>query len=69
MYEFELDEAHEARVQHVLNIDIPAWQQGHGDWHTIFLLRCIAKADVQNRERHRDGFPAEVEAYERWMSG
>lgn len=42
---------------------------GEGDWFTAHLLRLIAKADAQNRERIREGFPKEVEAYERWASG
>ena len=62
-------EQYEARVQHVLTIDVPAWQSGRGDWHTAKLLALIAKSDLQNRERHRLGFPAEVEAYERWQRG
>jgi hypothetical protein len=39
---------------------------GHGSWFTAQLLRLIAKADDSNRDRLRAGFPAEVEAYERW---
>lgn len=42
---------------------------GHGDWFTAQLLRLIAKADRTNRERIRKGFPAEVEAYEKWDAG
>ena len=57
----------EDRIQHVLNIDIPAWQSGRGDWFTVMLLALIAKADPQNQARLGDGFPLEVEAYERWM--
>ena len=56
----------ETRVQHVLDIDIPAWQNGRGDWFTVKLLALIAKADTMNRERIRDAFPSEVEAFERW---
>lgn len=55
------------RVQHILDIDIPAWQRGGGDWFTVQLIGLIAKADHMNRERIRDCFPSEVEAYERWM--
>ena len=65
----ERAERFEARVQHVLQYDIPAWQNGSGDRHTARLIGLIAKSDVMNRERHRLGFPAEVEAYERWMNG
>ena len=39
---------------------------GHGTWFTSELLRLIAKADDDNREKIRAGFPEEVEAYERW---
>ncbi len=60
--------SYEAHVQHVLTIDIPHWQMGSGDWFTIKLLTLIAKADGQNRERIRLGFPQEVEAYERWLN-
>ena len=59
----------EARIKHVLEIDIPAWQNGVASWFTVMLLGLIAKADTDNRERIRDGFPAEVEAYERWYRG
>ena len=58
---------YESHIEHVLYIDIPHWQNGTGDWFTIKLLALIAKADPQNRERIRLGFPQEVEAYERWM--
>jgi len=40
---------------------------GHGDWFTAKLLRLIAKADHENREKLRLGFPEEVAAYERWL--
>ena len=59
----------DAFVRHVMAIDIPAWQHGSGDWFTVKLLALIAKADLQNRERIRRGFPQEVEAYERWERG
>ncbi len=59
----------EARIKHVLDVDIPAWQTGSGDWFTIKLIALIAKADPTNRERIRDGFPFEVEAFERWNRG
>lgn len=35
-------------------------------WFTAHLLRLIAKADNENRERIRKGFPEEVAAYEWW---
>lgn len=60
--------AYEVRVKRILAIDIPHWQNGTGDWFTVKLLALIAKADGQNRERIRLGFPQEVEAYERWYS-
>ena len=59
----------EQRIKHVMDIDIPAWQNGNGDWFTIKLLSLIAKADLSNRERIRAGFPLEVTAYERWLNG
>ena len=59
---------HELRIQQILSIDIPAWQSGNGDWFTVRLLGLIAKADMNNRENIRNGFPAEVEAYERWLN-
>lgn len=39
---------------------------GYGTWFTAELLRLIAKADDENLEKIRKGYPAEVEAYERW---
>lgn len=39
---------------------------GHGDWFTAQLLRLCAKADAQNLERIRLGFPDVVAAYEDW---
>lgn len=39
---------------------------GHGTWFTAQLLRLIAKADLNNLERLRKGFPEVVEAYETW---
>lgn len=41
---------------------------GKGDWFTSHLLRLIAKADLVNREKIREGFPEEVAAYERWLA-
>ena len=59
----------ESRIEHIMNIDIPAWQSGRGDWFTVRLLSLIAKADVMNQSRIQDGFPDEVEAYQRWFQG
>jgi hypothetical protein len=39
---------------------------GGGDWFTAQLLRLIAKADKQNREKLRLSFPDEVAAFEAW---
>jgi len=58
-----------AYLEHLHRIDIPMWQQGGGDWFTIRLLQLIAKADTQNRENIRKGFPTEVQAYEEWFTG
>ena len=33
---------------------------GEGDWFSAQLLRLIAKADAENREKLRLGFPEEV---------
>ncbi len=37
---------------------------GHGDWFTAQLIRLCAKADPENLERLRMGFPEVVSAYE-----
>ena len=42
---------------------------GYGDWFSAELLRLIAKADLENRERLRLAFPDHVEAYEAWYLG
>jgi hypothetical protein len=42
--------------------------KGNGDWFTAQLLRLCAKADKQNLERIRKGFPEEVAAYQKWQS-
>lgn len=55
------------RVEHIIKLDIPAWLRGSGDWFTIKLLDLIQKADTTNRERLRDCFPSEVEAFEEWQ--
>lgn len=39
---------------------------GKGDWFTAHLLRLCAKADRENLERIRLGFPEVVEAFEEW---
>ena len=41
---------------------------GEGTWFHVWLARLIAKADSENLERLRVGFPEEVAAYERWMA-
>ena len=33
---------------------------GYGDWFTAQLFRLIYKADSENREKLRKGFPEEV---------
>ena len=43
--------------------------QGSGDWFSAQLLRLIAKADWNNRERIRLGFPEHVAAYDAWFRG
>lgn len=40
----------------------------HGNWFSAELMRLIAKADRENRERLRLAFPDHVEAYERWVN-
>jgi hypothetical protein len=39
---------------------------GYGDWFSAKLYRLIHKADRENRERIRAGFPLHVSAYENW---
>ena len=39
---------------------LPRILGGHGDWFTAELLRLITHADVENREKLRKAFPAEV---------
>lgn len=39
---------------------------GEGDWFTARLLRLIAKADWENREKLREVYPEAVEAFEAW---
>ena len=41
---------------------------GSGDWFTAKLLRLIAKADRDNRQKLQLVFPEEVEAYEEWFN-
>lgn len=43
--------------------------RGQGDNFTVRLFELIAKADLNNRERLRLGFPDEVEVYEGWLKG
>ena len=49
-------------------MEIEAAMGGYGDWFTSHLLRLIMKADPQNRELIRLGFPDHVAAFERWQS-
>ena len=51
------------------DMEMAAAMGGYGDWFTSHLLRLIAKADKENRERIRLGFPDHVAAYERWQAG
>ena len=48
-------------------MELEAAMGGYGDWFTSFLLRLIAKADIENRELIRLGFPDHVAAFERWQ--
>ena len=43
--------------------------RGHGTWFGAELLRLIAHADLDNREKIRLGFPDYVAAYEAWDRG
>ena len=43
--------------------------RGHGTWFNAELLRLCAKADKENLEKIRAGFPDVVEAYEAWDRG
>jgi hypothetical protein len=42
---------------------------GRGDWFGAQLLRLIEKADKENREKLRLGFPDYVAAFELWDAG
>jgi hypothetical protein len=42
---------------------------GEGSWFTANLLRLISKADNNNLELIRKGFPEEVAAVETWRKG
>ena len=48
--------------------EIEAAMSGRGDWFTSHLLRLIAKADEENRQKIRLGFPEHVDAWERWQA-
>jgi len=61
MREFPISDFDRQNVKAILN--------GHGDWFGADLLRLIARADSENRERLRLAFPSHVEAYEAWMRG
>ena len=51
-----------------MSVDYVAWvlTDGRPDHFTAELLRLIAKADPSNQLRLREGFPDEVDAYNRW---
>jgi hypothetical protein len=40
--------------------------RGDGDWFSAQLIRMCAKADAQNLERLRLGFPRHVALWEAW---
>ena len=42
---------------------------GTGTWFNAHLLRLISKADKDNLELLRKGFPEQVEAVEKYRSG
>lgn len=50
-------------------MEMEAAMNNSGTWFTSHLLRLIAKADQQNRELLRRGFPYHVAAVERWRAG
>lgn len=58
---FEPSEYDRAHVGEILG--------GRGDWFGAKLLRLIAKADSDNRERLRLAFPEHVNLYESWLNG
>lgn len=41
---------------------------GHGDWFSAKLLRLIAKADYENKEKLRREFPEHVKVYEEYVA-
>ena len=48
--------------------DFERLMSARNDWFAADLVRLIAKADRENRERLRAGFPGEVAAFERWYA-
>ena len=54
---------------HLRTIDIPAWENGTGDWFTIKLFSLMSKADGINFSRLESAFPEEAEAWVWWNSG
>ena len=46
--------------------DFESARNGSGDWFTAHLFRLILKADNSNKDRLREGFPAEVDFVEAW---
>ena len=59
----------EEYIQHLKDVDIPAWQSGRGDWFTIHLFRLFQKADSGNQYKLASVFPEEYEAFSWWNSG
>lgn len=65
----ENDLLREERFRKLREVDLAAWQSGHGDWFTVRLFGLIAKSDRGNRDRLRLGFPEEVQVVEEWYNG
>ena len=58
-----------AYYEHLVAIDIPAWQYRRGDWFTIQLFQLMQKADVGNFNRLAAVFPVEARAFRYWQTG
>ena len=54
---------------HLRRVDVPAWEEGRGDWFTLQLFSLMSKADCQNFARLTDAFPEEARAWLWWNSG
>lgn len=59
----------EEKVNHILKIDIPNWQNSSADNFNVKLLSLIAKADNTNKAHIKYAWPEVFEAYERWYYG